>query len=444
MQRHTLSDSSKVQPEVPAEIKHRHRITFHSRLGQLQSLQHQDETKPQSISLKRKEISPPTTPDAPRKKLVVSQSSASYRATTAQLSQPEKRKKYHEAWVKQKMEEQQQYITQLQQQLLSQQLKMNTLLEEAKQRNKDVLKETLFEKIAKSEEFKQCMNGAELPSTFSNSVSASQEYDQSVLLEKINTYLVSVGKPETTTIGHCHGITLLWLAMMYLGLESLFYSMAKTIAECPDKQLHKIDKTITTFLEWIDLGQNPTRYSNNQYGQRDVAKIIGGVTEFAAVKKDISQDQLAHELKRVAQVNHMICFAGKGISKTTQLRSGHAIGVFIKRSKTNSLQYCVYDPNYTTNKHKIFDTPETAAVECWNRAFANLVLSKIRSIEMDVVRPPSMTQRAEFSKAMGGAATSTTTPGSCRASLFARSAQADAAMPQRDPVRSNTLGMRHP
>jgi small-conductance mechanosensitive channel len=308
------------------------------------------------------------------------------------------------------LQKQKQQINQLQLQVKKQQQKLQQLLAELKQKKQTVLKETLCEKIANSNEVKQHMNNSVLSMSSLSQALSTKEYDQSVLLAKINAYLISVGKPATTKIGHCHGITLLWLTMMYLDLESLFYSMIKKIADCPDHKLHTIGNTITTFLDWIDLGQNPAAYSNHQYGQRDVAKIIGGVTEVAAVRKSITRHELLLELLNVTADNNMICFAGKGIDKANKRNGGHAIGVFVKQTGQDIFKYCVFDPNYKDNKHKEFSASTTAAAECWARAFASIVPNSIQTIEMDVVKPPSQSQKAKISRKITGLPTAVLNP----------------------------------
>jgi hypothetical protein len=307
---------------------------------------------------------------------------------------------------------------QLKQQFKIQQRKIQGILDELKRKNKGALKETLFEKIVNSDECKQYMSTSGANPSLQETPDSSDDYSQSVLLNKIHLYLASVRKPKLSDYGHCHGITLLWLTMMYLGFEPLFYKMVKDITECPDGELHTIEKKITTFLEWIDLGQNPQNYSNNTYHQRDVAKIIGGVTEFSAVKKIISEPLLPYELTKVSQENHMICFAGKGMDKRTNRYGGHAIGVFVKKTPTGKFNYSVFDPNYKSNRHKEFDSPEAAAMECWHRAFASMIPQLMHLIEIDVVKPQQLTQQVFIEPDMTKAPVVATTSGYSRASLF--------------------------
>jgi hypothetical protein len=302
----------------------------------------------------------------------------------------QKQRKASRALIKAKQHE----LDKLKQLVSNQRQKIEHLLEQLKQKKKGALKQTLFEKVVNSDECKKYLNNNTIGRSGCETKKSSYEYSQNVLLHKINTYLATVGKPPTRGKGHCHGITLLWLMMMYLDLQPLFYKLVQDISECPDYKLLTIHKKITTFLEWIDLGQNPGSYSNNTYQQRDVVHIIGGVTTVAAVRKSIFESDLADELWGVMQDNNMICFAGKGVHADTYEDCGHAIGVFVKKTPSGHFNYYVYDPNYKDNKHKMFNSPEMAAVECWSRAFAPMLQTKLRTIEMDVVRAPSVTHQS--------------------------------------------------
>jgi hypothetical protein len=315
-----------------------------------------------------------------------------------QLALEQKQRAQLERQQKQKaqLEQQQKQITRLKEQINTLHQKMLQLMTELKQKNQTILKETLSEKIVNSDAVKQHVNN-NLSTDSESKADSSKDYSQGGLLDKINTYLVYVAKDKISTTGHCHGITLLWLTMMYLELEPLFYSMIQKIIDCPDHKLLRISKTITTFLDWIDLGQNPKKYSNKQYTQRNVAGIIGGVQDFAAVDRDFTESQLRLELGKYALENNMICFAGKGQDKKTFEYIGHAIGVFIRKAKTGFYDYCVYDPNYKKNRHTIFNTSTQAATECWQRAFSGMVYHTTRTIEMDIVKPPCIKQQAVIS-----------------------------------------------
>jgi hypothetical protein len=282
----------------------------------------------------------------------------------------------------------------LKQKFKIQQQKIQNILNELKRKNKGALKETLFEKIVNSDECKQYMHASVSNTLLPQARNCANNYSQSVLLDKINKYHTSVGQPKISEEGHCSGITLLWLTMMYLDLEALFYNMVKEIVECPDTELQAIEKKIKIFLEWIDLGQVPEKYSNNTYSQRSVAHIIGGVTNVGVVEKTIFASNLPLELQKMARENHMIRFEGIGTNKHTHQFGAHAIGVFIKTTLSGKLKYCVFDSNYNNNKHKEFYSHKTAAKECWSRAFYAIQLQSQNLIHMDVVKPPEVTQQA--------------------------------------------------
>jgi hypothetical protein len=337
----------------------------------------------------------------------------------AHSSKPQKKAKLRHTPAKQ------QEIDTLKQLVSTQRQKIQDLLEELKQKNKGALKQTLFEKVVSSDECKEYLHNHAVGTDVYETKKSAYEYNQNVLLQKINKYHASVGKPPTSNIGHCHGITLLWLMMMSLDLEPLFYKMAKDISECPDGKLHTIHKKITTFLEWIDLGQNPQNYSNNTYQQRDVEHIIGGVTVVAAIKKNIVKADLPEELRKVTQENNMICFAGKDPDAAPHQAGGHAIGVFVRKTPSGNFNYCIYDSNYTDNKHKVFASSVKAAAECWACTFSSTTQTPLRSIEIDVVRPLSVTQKSFITSIIPTTQVLAATKGFQRVSLFGNSSHTD-------------------
>lgn len=204
--------------------------------------------------------------------------------------------------------------------------------------------------------------------------SESKDYSQGILLRRINLYLASVHKDQISEAGYCHGIVLLWLTMMSWGVESLFFEMIKVIAECPVDQLDKIGNTIELFLDMIEVGQNPYKFSNNACTQQNVDEIIGEVIKLFGATATYSKTALEAELKKLAQENNMMAVTGwweekttkvvGGISKTTTQEKGHTVGVFVRRHR-----YHFFDPNFKKLGDLEYFTEPMLVTEIWSKVF---------------------------------------------------------------------------
>jgi hypothetical protein len=201
---------------------------------------------------------------------------------------------------------------------------------------------TLIESILSSAYYYQYFASA--ISTISTDTSNVEVADksQTVLLKNINRYLSAINKPLISEKGYCNGISLLWLTMMALKVEALFYYMVDQIALCPPEQLHQINETILTFLFWIDLGQNPALYTQHSYSAID--KIIGlnNITTTHAV---LAKTNLQVALTRRVQREALVCIKGWAKEDST---IGHAIGLFW-RGKTHYL----FDANFKSGRSQI-------------------------------------------------------------------------------------------
>jgi hypothetical protein len=260
------------------------------------------------------------------------------------------------------------------------------------------LHETLSEKIAQSDMVKEYVKSTMIHengysgSSITMPIQADPayiNYSQTPMLSKINAFLRYSNCPETTRIGHCNGITLLWLTMMSWGLEPLFYNMVKEIAECPYHQLHRVYKTILSLFDWIDLGQNPSRYSNKKYSQYDIDKIIGNIPGSSYFEKKHTLDKAADAVQKFATENTIVALSGNDIDAHGQRRHiGHAIGLFYRRSEG----YCLFDSEYENGKPKKFATAKEAAVEINHRLFHNRLARGESKLEwrLAVAKRPAM------------------------------------------------------
>jgi hypothetical protein len=278
-----------------------------------------------------------------------------------------------------------------------------TIIEEQKERQrqkhkrqhapksaKSFLKETLTDKIRKSDVYREHIkaevgqNGAHFPAQPGNPrqiSSSSGDYSQYPVLAKINAFLRNNNCLETTHIGHCNGLTILWLTMMSWKLEYLFYKMIKEIANCPDDQLQSIHKTIISFFDWIDIGQNPGHYSGNKYNQVDIDKIIGTIDGMNFFKKHYSLDEAANVVKKCVTKNTIVVLAGHDIDRNGKTRNiGHAIGLFYRASEG----YSVFDPDHENGKPRVFASAHDAANEANLRIFPNASACGVRKFTWQV------------------------------------------------------------
>jgi hypothetical protein len=182
------------------------------------------------------------------------------------------------------------------------------------------------------------------------------------------------------------------LTFMYLGLEKIFYDMIKTISNCQTNQLHTISDLILTFLDFIDVGQYPERYSNKKYSQRNVGEIIGNVGSGEFIEKDLESifdiNKMVHEH---AKENVMVIVGGKSVVNGVKQR-GHSLGLF-KRDN----QYHVFDPNYEKGEAEIFSSADAASVEI-DEQIAAVTKAKNQEkfvLELYVVKDPQSLAKHE-------------------------------------------------
>jgi hypothetical protein len=157
--------------------------------------------------------------------------------------------------------------------------------------------------------------------------------------------------------------------MMSWGIESLFYKLVKEIAGCPDESLLGLHETITTFLDYINLGQYPEKHN---LSCNDVDKIIGVQRMGHKIDKNLSESELQSEVYKVSEENNMAAISGWHEAEKTNpdtkvketVSIGHSIGLFFRDNK-----YCVYDSNYKSGKHKTFSFANQAAAEVRYRLF---------------------------------------------------------------------------
>ncbi len=200
------------------------------------------------------------------------------------------------------------------------------------------------------------------------------DYSQIVLLKIINGYLALMHKDKISEAGYCHGIVLLWLTMMAWDMEALFYKMIRIIAECPQDQLVQVGNTINIFLDLIDVGQNPKKYSNNACTQNDIDEIIGEVYPLLGVTANYTKDALGKNLKNLNQINNMLAIMGwrqervtvieNGVSKSTIAEKGHTVGVFVR-----SGCYHFFDPNRMELGDVQYSTESPLVTQIWKKVF---------------------------------------------------------------------------
>jgi hypothetical protein len=193
----------------------------------------------------------------------------------------------------------------------------------------------------------------------------SMEYhtrDQITVLQKMNAYLCLIGGELISGEGYCNGITILWLTMMASNTENLFYEMIDCIALCPYHKLDDIYETISTFLEWIELGQNPGDHFGKNCQQHELHKIVGAeYHDFC--EQDTTRAQFASKLDEQAKQDVMVCIQGWGIAKNNNVRIGHTIGLFNRNGV-----YHVFDPNYSEGRAREVFKPRLVP-ELWDRLF---------------------------------------------------------------------------
>jgi hypothetical protein len=252
-----------------------------------------------------------------------------------------------------------------QQNLQQKEEEVSQLKKQLQQLQKKRIKETVSEKLSRYCNNSPSQASAAFTPAPSPATSSTNDYSQAVLLKRINLYLDSVKKEKISEKGYCHGIVLLWLSMMSWNLEPLFYEMIKLIADCPLDQLHKIENTITLFLDWIEVGQFPGKYSNKECTQQNIDEIIGDVHKLFSKTGSLTQGELEEEIKKLRKDNYMLPITGwwnKGGQE-----EGHSVGVFVRANR-----YHFFDPNYKSGKHQCFDTEPAVAKEIWERVFNNL------------------------------------------------------------------------
>ncbi|MDR3476731.1 MAG: hypothetical protein P4M14_01705 [Gammaproteobacteria bacterium] len=239
----------------------------------------------------------------------------------------------------------------------------------AKQQSTQFIQETLSEKISKSEKFREHLKATTMnsgSSQFAESVGAlgqsslaKKNYSQTTVLLKINAFLRYANCPSTTQIGHCNGISILWSIMMSWNVESLFYSMVKEIVECPFEKLHQCYKTLLTFFEWIDIGQNPGAYSNRKWSQIDIDWIVGTPRMNYFVKK-CTADEGALEIKRLVTENTIVTLAGCDINVAGQKNPiAHAVALFYRKREG----YYLFDSGYKDGQPTRFASAKELAAE---------------------------------------------------------------------------------
>ncbi len=169
---------------------------------------------------------------------------------------------------------------------------------------------------------------------------ASEDYSQAVYLKKMNYYFNTVWRKNLRSGGYSQGITLLWLTMISWGLEGLFYEMIRIMTDCPFDQLSQIGYIMRLFFNLIDVGQNPSDYSNQDCTQDDIDEIIGEASRIFTMKKMLTQEDLEKRLKRFPKENTMMIITGCWQNKKTGESEGHTVGVF-RRGE----QYYLFDPS---------------------------------------------------------------------------------------------------
>lgn len=247
-------------------------------------------------------------------------------------------------------------------------LKLRHTVQKLQPQKERIIKETISEKLYNYTKNHSLQHRLFSPPKEHEANSGTHNYSQFVLLRNINLYLTKTHQPLISEIGYCHGITLLWLTMMAHNLENLFYNLVKEIAECPQDQLTEIHQTITTFLEWIEIGQHPEKHSTCT--QRDTDQITG-IEKIYTLDTQLSQHSFQLEIKKLAQENNMICIGA----------NEHTIGLFYRHDV-----YHLFDSNYNHGKSTTFTSPKEAGKEAWFRLFNanNTVVNHKTEITIDV------------------------------------------------------------
>jgi hypothetical protein len=262
------------------------------------------------------------------------------------------------------------------------------------QQSTQFIQETLSEKILKSEKFQEHLkttvinNGrgqfAEPVGALGQSSFAQKDYSQDSVLLKINAFLRYTNCPPTTKIGHCNGISILWSIMMSWNVESLFFSILKEIVECPFEKLHQCYKTLLTFFEWIDIGQNPGAYSNRKWSQIDIDWIIG-TPRMSYFVKNCSTNEGALEIKRLVTQNTIVTLAGFDLNAAGQRNPiGHTVALFYRKKEG----YYLFNSGYKDGQPTRFVSAKEVAVEANNCLFPQSIKQNHKIFEWKLAVSP--------------------------------------------------------
>jgi hypothetical protein len=192
---------------------------------------------------------------------------------------------------------------------------------------------------------------------------------QKVLLKKINVYLRIIGGKQISEKGYCNGITILWLTMMASSTENLFYDMVDRIAACPNDKLEDMHETISTFLEWIEIGQHPRDHFGAECKQHELHKIIGA-DYVGSHQKHTSRAELAKLIDDHAKPGAMVCLQGWSNTVKDNREIGHTVGLFNRNGV-----YYLFDPNYCGGRPREVFKPRLVP-EVWNRLYNLEVLTQ--------------------------------------------------------------------
>jgi len=201
-----------------------------------------------------------------------------------------------------------------------------------------------------------------------------KNYNQHLIIEKLNQYLKLNNRSLSLKLGYCHGITLLWLYKMSSRQEDWFYKTIDEIINCNSKEdFDAIQIDVEKFIAHIEWLQNSDKYVTG-INQLDIEKLIELPNEFA-FSCLFSQMNLDILLEKIIVNNKLICISGPN----------HTIGIF---KKDDSIY--IFDPNYYQIRPRIMPDIKALKREMILCLFKqNNVFNARMPLEINITRNPA-------------------------------------------------------
>ncbi len=201
-----------------------------------------------------------------------------------------------------------------------------------------------------------------------------KNYNQHLIIEKLNQYLKLNNRSLSLKLGYCHGITLLWLYKISSGEQNWFYKTVEEIINCKTKaDFDAAQIAIEKFIAHIEWLQNSDKYITG-INQLDIEKLIGLTNEFS-LSCLFSHKNLDDLLEKIIVTNKLICISGPN----------HTIGIY----KKHDTLY-LFDPNYNHMQPRILPDVKSLKREMIRCLFKqNNTFNARMPLEINISRNPS-------------------------------------------------------